>query len=401
MAKKITATVKPEILAWARRLAGFSLEAAAERLEIDLSLLIAWESASEEALPSIPQLRKLAALYKVPLAAMYLPEPPRGFNVIRDLRRLPGVGLRAFSPELTYELRRARERRALALEMAEDLGAELRHFEVGATLDEHPEKIGARIREALQVTSQDQLGWRDQDGRASFRAWRSRIEAAGVLVFQTTSIASEEASGFAVFEDRLPIIAVNRKDALTRRTFSLLHEFAHLLLHVSGVSDLERDAKRPPEDQRLEVFCNEVAANALVPSAVLLGMPVVRDRQVSATNWSDAEIAELAKSFGVSRETLVRRLLTLRKTTEAFYRTKREQYLAEHNALKIKERERANDKPIPRNMPQEAISNIGKPLVRMVLDSYFNDRITLSDVAGYLDIKTKHIAKLEQIAGFA
>jgi Zn-dependent peptidase ImmA (M78 family) len=43
------------------------------------------------------------------------------------------------------------------------------------------------------------------------------------------------------------VIAVNRKDPPTRRTFSLLHEFAHLMVRISGVSDLEADAKRPPK----------------------------------------------------------------------------------------------------------------------------------------------------------
>ena len=55
----------------------------------------------------------------------------------------------------------------------------------------------------------------------------------------------------------------------------LLHEFAHLMVRVSGVSDLETDAKRPPEDQRIEVFCNHVAAAALIPREALLSDPRV------------------------------------------------------------------------------------------------------------------------------
>jgi DNA-directed RNA polymerase specialized sigma subunit len=36
----------------------------------------------------------------------------------------------------------------------------------------------------------------------------------------------------------------------------------------------------------------------------------------------------------------------------------------------------------------------------MILGNYYQDRLTLSDVAGYLGIKTKHIPKLEQMSGF-
>ena len=49
----------------------------------------------------------------------------------------------------------------------------------------------------------------------------------------------------------------------------MLHEFAHLMVRVSGVSDLETDERRPPEDQRIEVFCNHVAAAALMPKESL------------------------------------------------------------------------------------------------------------------------------------
>ncbi|MGH6728214.1 MAG: ImmA/IrrE family metallo-endopeptidase, partial [Pseudolabrys sp.] len=197
----------------------------------------------------------------------------------------------------------------------------------------------------------------------------------------------------------LPVIAVNRKDPLTRRTFSLLHELAHLMLHVSSVSDLETDENRPPEDQKLEVFCNQVAAAALVPKEDLLANPLVRTHARKAVDWSDAEIAELAKRFNVSREALLRRLLTFDMTTNEFYQVKRGQYITEYLARKKKEKEESAEDEMKRNMPQETVSNFGRPLVRMLLGNYYQDRITLSEVSGYLGLKVKHIPKLEQAAG--
>jgi len=52
-----------------------------------------------------------------------------------------------------------------------------------------------------------------------------------------------------------------------------------------------------------------------------------------------------------------------------------------------------------RNMPVETVSNLGRPLVRMLLGNYYQDRITLSEISGYLGLKVKHIPKLEQAAG--
>jgi Zn-dependent peptidase ImmA (M78 family) len=397
MATRVKALIAPALVSWARETAGFSIAQAAERLNIDEAQLAAWENIDDDSSPSIPQLRKLAALFKRPLAVFYLPEPPRKFEVMRDLRRLPGTGPRQFTPSLQLEIRAAAERRELALDLASDLSEDLPKFTLQADLKEDPEVVGKRIRDALGVTDELQKHWRDADGRTGFNAWRSRIEATGTFVFQTTAIASEEASGFAIFADTSPVISVNRKDALTRRTFSLLHEFAHLMIHVSGVSDLETDAKRPPEDQKIEVFCNQVAAAALMPKEALLAQPGVAEQGSKSEGWSDGQISDLARRFNVSREAVLRRLLTFDRTTAAFYARKRGQYIAEYQAQRARQREQT--KEIKRNMPTETISHFGKPLVRMLLNNYWQDRMTLSAVSGFLGLKVKHIPNLAKAAG--
>jgi len=175
---------------------------------------------------------------------------------------------------------------------------------------------------------------------------------------------------------------------------------AHLMIRVSGVSELETDVKRPPEDQRVEVFCNHVAAAALIPRDVLLAQPRVTALGPRSTRWSDAEISDLAHQFGVSRESVLRRLLTFDRTTEEFYRQKRAQYIAEFVASQKRKKEKAAATEMKRNMPQETVSNFGKPLVNMLLDNYHQDRVTLSEISGYLGLKVKHFPKLEEVAGF-
>jgi Zn-dependent peptidase ImmA (M78 family) len=399
MAARVKAFANPALITWARETAGFTSAEAAERLKIEDAQLLAWEDSATDDAPSIPQLRKLAALFKRPLAVFYLREAPPRFEVMRDLRRLPGTGTRRYSPALQLEIRTANERRELAIELAADLEQEVPRFTLSATDREDPEQVGARIRLALGVTAQLQFAWRDTDGRAAFNAWRSRIENANALVFQATRLKSEEASGFAIAGDSLPVIAVNRSDTLTRRTFSLLHELAHLMIHISGVSDIETDANRPPEDQKIEVFCNQVAAAALVPKHELLREPPVIAQGLRSANWTDDEVRELARQFNVSREALLRRLLTFDRTTSEFYGRKRAQYIAEYLASQARKKEQSANSEIRRNMPQETISNFGRPLVRMLLGNYYQDRITLSEVSGYLGLKVKHIPKLEKVAG--
>jgi Zn-dependent peptidase ImmA (M78 family) len=296
------------------------------------------------------------------------------------------------------EIRASNERRELALDLAADLDEPLKPFELSAQINDDPEKVGEKIRAALGLSNDLQTKWKDADGRAAFNEWRSRIEDFGVLVFQSTAFASEEASGFAIAAKELPVIAVNRKDPLTRRTFSLLHEFAHLMIRVSGVSELETDVTRPPEDQRIEVFCNHVAAAGLIPKENLMAQPTVIEHGPLSVSWKDSEIAELARLYGTSREALLRRLLAFGRTVPEFYSLKRAQYNAEYGVIKKRQKEQPK-KEMKRNMPQETVSNFGRPLVRMLLGNYYQDRLTLSALSGFLNLKVKHIPKLVQVAG--
>jgi len=392
---RIKAQVKPELLVWARESAGYTPEEAAKKLNVSTGRLLAWESGEDP--PTLTQLRNMTRVYRRPLSVFYLQQVPTTFMAMHDFRRLPGDGQRRTSPGLTLEVRAAQQRRELALELLEELDETAQPFSLQASLDDDPDRIGKQIRQALGITHDEQRQWRE--ARIAFNHWRMRIEALDVLVFQMTRVDAEEVSGFAIAEPHLPVIAVNHKNTFNRRTFSLLHEFAHLMLRLSGVSDLEVDADRPPEDQRIEVFCNLVAAAALMPREDILAEPTVRAHPQRRPEWDDEDISELAGAYSVSREAFLRRLLTFGLTTQTFYRTKRSEYNEAFAVQQERQRERLKNQEFRRNPPVEAISTIGKPFVRLVLDNYYQDRITLSDVSAYLGVRVKHFAKIEQAVG--
>jgi Zn-dependent peptidase ImmA (M78 family) len=394
MPKKIVrALVKPEILIWARESAGFTLE------EVEsasgLSKIREWEK-SGDVQPTINQLRTLARKYKRPLAVFYLQERPTDFQVISDLRRLPGEGMRRISPQLHLQIRAAQERREIALDLLEEVGDEVPELPLSATLDDDPKTLGAKVRALLRVTEAAQRGWRDN--REAFNAWRAHIEAAGVLVFQMDKVGTNEASGFALSETKLPVIAVNRADVLSRRTFSLLHEFAHLILSASGVSEFYIDVERPPEEQQIEVWCNAVAAATLFPKKMFLGEAVIKAHAEAKRIWSEDEIDKLADIFSMSKVSIVRRLLTLGLTDRRFYKQKEQEYADAYAEYLKRKKARDSKKEFGgRNMPNEALSLLGRNYIRMVLAPYHSDRITLRDVSAYLNLKTRHIPKVEQV----
>lgn len=91
------------------------------------------------------------------------------------------------------------------------------------------------------------------------------MSALDVLVLQVQAISVLEMRGFSISGDVLPVVVLNGGDPPRGRIFTLMHEFAHVLLSAAGVCDvLPRRAIRAPADE-VEVFCNRVAAAILMP----------------------------------------------------------------------------------------------------------------------------------------
>lgn len=395
---KVRAKVKPELLVWARESAGFSQAEAAKKAAVGLESLVDWESSGSEAAPSIPQLRKLAALYKRPLAVLYLSEPPTKFMALKDFRRLPGGGIPDVPPEVVLESRLARERREAVISLAIDAGMQIEEFPLQASLEEDAEAVGDRIRKWLEISLPLSSMHKDAYGHKALKYWRSAIEKKDVLVWQSSRFSSDIVSGFAIFEKQLPIVVVSRKDASPRRRlFSLLHEFTHLLLRSSGISeiDINADLSKAPEEQRVEIFCNAVAAASLLPRDLFLRNSTVGGH--SGDEWSDAELESIGRDFGVSREAVLRRLLSFKRTSKQFYEATRERYLREWREQRDRDKS-GRQEGIPRNMANEAFSDLGRRFVWLVLDRFYHDRLTLSDVAGHFGVKTKHIPAIEQMS---
>lgn len=245
--------VEPAVLRWARETAGVAVEDAARRVQVKPEALAAWEAG--QARPTMSKLRTLANVYKRPLSGFFLPQPPAEPPLnVHDFRKLPGITADAFSSMLRVQLRRARERRDLALELIQDLEQPLQVFGQRAKLDQDPEEVGRKLRDVLAVDLAIQERWTGPYD--AFNAWRARIEGAGVLVFQLSRVDLEEARGFFRAEEPLPVIAVNSKDPPNARAVTMLHELCHVALHRSGICEPDEDRLLPSEERRVEVFCN-------------------------------------------------------------------------------------------------------------------------------------------------
>lgn len=384
MARSIPSLVKPKLLVWARESAGLSLEQASERTKFGVEVVKAWESEEDEAAPSIAQLRKLGEAYRRPIAVFFLADPPQGFAAHREFRRLAGILPGSESPELLATLRWAVFRREAAMELHRLVGEAPHHMRTALHPGMDAEEAGHDIRELLGVTWRGQTEW--ASAYEALNAWRSAMEAKGVLVFQSSGVELEEMRGTCIPDQPLPVILLNSKDAPHGRIFSLLHEFAHILLHAGGYQTSRMVGLRSPEEQPLEVAANAFAAAALLPSHSFLA---TAEQYTGAAEGDDDALRRLAQKVKVSPEVILRRLVTLRKAPEGIYRRKRDAW----GATLWYVRGSAGG-PVP--MEVQTIARDGRGYTRLVLNAYDQRLISTNAASDYLGVKPRHFTNIRR-----
>jgi Zn-dependent peptidase ImmA (M78 family)/DNA-binding XRE family transcriptional regulator len=384
------APVTPEVLRWARETVGASLDDAATRAGVPEARIRAWEAGESE--PTLAKLRALAKLYQRPLSVFFLPEPPRTFDAMRDFRRLPGTVDHSWSRALHKVYRRAIDQQAIATELFEADNEVPQAAIPHASVEDPPEEAARRARSALGVTLALQFSWRVPD--EAFAGWMEAVESVGVFVLRTSEVPFGEMRGFSISSGSIPIIVVNALDWPRGQVFTLLHEFAHLMLREGGLCDLlEPDSG---QGRQIEAWCNAVAAATLMPASSFLDNEVLRPP--GRREWDDDVLTQLSGRWGVSREAVLRRLVTLGRATMAFYLQKRDEYQIAYEERREEERLRrkrseSSGGPPPYRM---TVRDRGKPYVRLVLDAYQRDLITPSSLSNLLSLKLRHLGNLER-----
>jgi len=372
--QQILAVVNPAALIWARDVCGMPLEAAAKKIGVTPERLQSFESG--QLAPTIKQLVKIGRAYRKPAAFFYLRQLPAKPERLHDYRRLPEP-VAPLSPELLDAVARSKERRLDAIELSALTEKQLPIFKLSATRATKPAELAVKMRRALGISVEKQWSWREPYN--ALRSWIDAAESSGVLVFQFSNVELGDARGFSIAEHPLPVVAINGKDWPRAKIFTLIHEICHVALSASGICDLHVN----DEDNSLEIYCNEVAGEMLVPTEDILAEPIVR-RNRSVT-WNDEDLMELANRFSVSREVVLRRLLTLGHTTAEFYQAKRREFITA--AIEARERESGFLPPSRR-----IIRDNGRTFTSLVLTAHNSDLISGLEVSRLLGgVNLRHL----------
>lgn len=391
MAASIPALVEPTVLRWARETVGLTPLAAARKLKLPDERVEQWERG--EVQPTVAQLRKAAGVYKRPLGVFFLPEPPHDFDTMRDFRRQVGAAPGEWSPGLHGEYRRAVLQRENVLELA-DL-----EDEPPATawrvedLPEDDEALAALARARLLAGAPLSLPAGVGTEYEHLNVWTAALEDAGVLVLATSrgSVAVTEMRAFSLYFDVLPVVVVNGTDSPRGRLFSMLHEYVHLLLHTAGVCDVVTDLRATDPDRQVEARCNAIAAAMLMPAGDVLAQAEVIARFNAPAAWTYEALRAAAAPYGVSAEAFLRRLLTLGRTTVAFYQARRADFLAAYAAEEIRTGGGGD-------WYRTTVRDLGKWYVRRVTDAHRRRVIDSYTAASFLNAKVEQLPRLAREA---
>jgi Zn-dependent peptidase ImmA (M78 family) len=383
--KSMEVDIVPKILSWARESIGLSEAEVAKRLKTNESIVKKWELGDKK--PTLIQLEKLAkTVYKRPLAAFFLPVPPKELPLPKDFRSIPTEERKPFSLKTLLAIRRARRLQTLTEELTKGLERYIPLRISKTDLANDPELVANSIRKELKVNIETQYSWKHE--YEAFNEWKKGTENFGIFVFQL-SMPLEETRAFSLIEGKFPAIVLNLSDVIKGRIFSLFHEFGHILLDNSGICNLEDQDYLTPENMRTEKFCNHFAGALLVPEDNLMNHELVRTTTYSS-DWPEEILGRIAQDFKVSKEVIIRRLIIFNRASSAFYKRIREEW------KRKKYRKKGGGH---RNPPKEVIQKNGIPFVSLVLESARKEKITYSDVADYLAIRLKYLPKVEQLIG--
>ncbi len=383
MKNEPVAGIQPEVIAWARKSIGLSIEDVARELKRPEEEVRAWESG--DASPTYPQLEKLAyKVYKRPLAVFFLPAAPEERQPKHEFRTLPDTDLDSFHKDTFLHIRRAHTYQLALKDLFGDSNPHERCIwkSIRLTTDQAIATQAESIRTFLGITLAQQVSWRKDD--LALKRWRSAIETAGVFVFKA-AFKQKDISGFCLMDTHLPVIYLNNSTTKTRQVFSLLHELAHLLLSMNGLTKFDKQyiERLPRTEQKIEQFCNAVAAEVLIPSADFARQLGSLPEDVELA--SEDAFASIAVRYGVSREAILRRLLDMGLVSQGYYEAKARLWNSQ-----IKKQEGGG------SWSANQATYLSDYFTREVFSRHYRDQLSLEQAADYLGIKPRSFSGLEE-----
>ena len=378
MAAAATFEAAPEVLIWARRRWGLSAAEAAHELKIGADDLTMIEAGLTH--PTVTLLTRMATKYHVSLTTLILAEPPPTRELPEDFRTVGGSPP-VYTAETLQAIALTHVDQEAATDLARDLDEPIAPDIEQAILGGEIESLARRQRSILQISAQEQFTW--HDARQGFRRWRASVEAQGILVFQRP-LQRTSCRGFSTWATGFtPTIVVSSVEAPQAQTFTLLHEYGHLLLRQPGLCNEDPEGGRPG----IERFCNQFAAAVLMPHN-LVEEAIDTKELPRGKSWRRDDIVRLANVFRTSQPATALRLQELGLVPGDLFQSLG--FDRDDDVWRAKTG--YGRAPYARR----ALNRLGSHYIGLVLETLDRGMIDVVDADFYIDLKAKHLSQLRE-----
>ena len=301
--------VRPELLRWARERGRVEIHDLVHRFPN----LPDWEAG--RAAPTLRQLEAFAHATHAPFGFLLLDTPPVEPVPIPDFRTRDAKRVEAPSADLLDTIFACQERQDWYREHLRAESAGRLPFVGAARVGDDVVTTAAAISAALgfDLAARRRAGtWED-----ALRDFVDQAEALGILVMRNGVVGNNthrkldagEFRGFTLADEIAPLVFVNGADTKSAQMFTLAHELVHVWSGETGLGD---ESPRDTPGSAREAWCDRVAAELLVPAAVMRS-------EFDRHQLIAAEMLRLARRFKVSTLVVLRRAHDIGAVNEAAF----------------------------------------------------------------------------------
>lgn len=382
--------INASVFRWLMSGSGWTAQEVSEETGLKLESIQQWEARDSDI--KLSDLKKIAKKIKRPVIVFALPEPPNE-KELTDYRRVGGGGTGNLSKKTLDVIREARHVQSIAAELLELNSMDARPDIIPRTLKDDPQVVAKAERESLGLNLEKRPKEKSIDAfvRDEYLALKARIESLNIFVLQAVMDVGE-VRGFTLPDKYPKVILINSRDGPRPRLFTLLHEYAHLLLKTDGIcltNSYLSGVQSTDPDVSVERWCNNFAGAAIMPKEA-----VMYELRNNRTYTTEQMIKHLSSKFCASKTAAVVRVLNLLDKDPS-----KQEYLEYYHSISSN----TNDKPRKgggkggRDMAKECVNRYGKRYARLVSDSEERGLITTHDMIKYLDLNMKYFERLNEL----
>lgn len=381
------ANITPKILKWARESARMSEEVAASKVSITVDKLKEWENGDGQ--PTIRQAETLAKAYRRPFALFFLPDIPRDFQPLQDFRKKDAKPLSTGS---IFIIREIQQKQAWIKDVYEENKETPLTFVGRFNLQSNPIAVANDILTTLEI---DPSNYKKDN---PITEWIEKAESKGIFISRTSFIHSrlkldsDELQGFSIADKYAPFVFVNSDDWNAPQLFTLVHELAHIWIAASGISnEIEPEIKHKDKLHPVELFCNEVAANALMPINLMRALS-------KATFENSHNLFRASKELGISSFAFLFRALSLNIVSLDSYRKLKKEADIDFKNFLLKEEEKKLKQKLQKGGPDYYRLLVNKNshlFTQVVMDAFRGGAIEPTQASSLLNTQINNFSKLE------